>query len=227
MLCSDKHNKTKRPRPWDRSLAPMALFSVLLVLFLGICNANEPENAQSIDETVRYLKSLSLEELAGIDYVPSERTLDLFSIFTQDRITLVEDRPWLTVGARFENGCYTDWEVQPTGRLSWRPREAHTIWAAVSGAVRTPSRMEKDGRHPDRVLPPGAAANPTSRPLVIQRTGTESFTSEKLTAYEAGYRFQPSERLFCDLTIFYNDYRDLYSAELSGSRRWPRGRRPA
>ncbi|MCP4690361.1 MAG: TonB-dependent receptor, partial [Desulfobacterales bacterium] len=62
----------------------------------------------------------------------------------------------------------------------------------------------------------GGAGQPHVAALVIQRTGTESFTSEKLTAYEAGYRYQPSERLFCDLTIFYNDYRDLYSPEFSG-----------
>ncbi|MCP4691466.1 MAG: TonB-dependent receptor, partial [Desulfobacterales bacterium] len=151
-----------------------------------------------------------------IEYDPPERTLDLFSLFIQDRITLVENRLWLTIGARFENGYYTDWEVQPTGRLSWRPLEAHTFWAAVSRAVRTPSRMDKDGRHPDMVAPPGSPGNPSSLPFIIRIVGSDVFESETLTAYEAGWRFQPSERLFCDLTLFYNDYRDLRVMEMTG-----------
>ncbi len=159
-----------------------------------------------------------------INYSPSERTLDLFSLFVQDRVTLVENRLWLTIGARFENGYYTDWEVQPTGRLSWKPREAHTFWAAISKAVRTPSRMEKEGRHPDMVVSPGDDNNPA---FLLRLPGSDVFSSETLTAYEAGYRFQPSESLFCDVTFFYNDYKDLSAMESSDGVTFEPGPPPA
>ncbi|MCP4687985.1 MAG: TonB-dependent receptor, partial [Desulfobacterales bacterium] len=147
-----------------------------------------------------------------IEYDPDERTLELFSLFIQDRVTLVENRLWLTIGARFENGYYTDWEVQPTGRLMWRPLEAHSFWAAISRAVRTPARMEREGIHPDIVMP-GDPVAPDSLPFIIRIHGTDTFESETLTAYELGYRLKPSERLFCDFTFFYNDYRDLSARE--------------
>ncbi|MCP4689798.1 MAG: TonB-dependent receptor [Desulfobacterales bacterium] len=149
-------------------------------------------------------------------YNPSERALELFSVFIQDQMTLVENRLWLMVGARFENGYYTGWETQPTGRLLWKPLDGHTFWAAISRAVRTPSRTEKDGHITINIVPPGTPANPEPWPMVMRMSGSDSFTSETITAYEAGYRFQPSERFFCDLAFFYNDYRDLYTLEPSG-----------
>ncbi|MCP4694183.1 MAG: TonB-dependent receptor, partial [Desulfobacterales bacterium] len=151
-----------------------------------------------------------------IVYIPSKRSMELFSLFIQDRITLWENRLWLTIGARFENGYYSGWETQPTGRLLWKPLEKHTFWAAVSRAVRTPSRTEKDARAIVDVLPPGSPGNPTPLPLVAQLNGSPDYASETLTAYEAGYRFQPSERFFCDLAVFYNDYGDLRSLEIDG-----------
>jgi len=41
--------------------------------------------------------------------------------------------------------------------------------------------------------------------------GNPDFQSEKLFAYELGYRIQPSRKLSLDLVSFYNDYDDLRS----------------
>ncbi len=147
---------------------------------------------------------------------PSERTLDLFSVFIQDQMTLLEKRLWLILGAKFENGYYTEWEAQPTGRLLWKPLEAHTLWAAVSRAVRTPSRAEKDIRMDAEVLPPGSPANPSPLPVMLRFLGDEDFASEELIAYEVGWRLQTSERFFCDLSVFYNDYNDIFSRQSPG-----------
>src|SRR5205807_68970 len=43
--------------------------------------------------------------------------------------------------------------------------------------------------------------------------GNRNFDSEKMLAYEIGYRVQPLERLSVDVTAFYNDYSDLRSIE--------------
>ena len=77
-----------------------------------------------------------------LQFYPSDRADDLFSYFVQDEITLREDLLYLTVGSKFEHNDYTAFEYQPTGRLLWTPDPRHSIWAAISRAVRTPSRAE-------------------------------------------------------------------------------------
>ncbi len=76
---------------------------------------------------------------------PPTETTELFSAFVQDEITLKEDALWLTTGIKVEHNDYTGTEYQPTLRLLWKPLRHHSFWAAVSRAVRTPSRIERSG----------------------------------------------------------------------------------
>ena len=101
----------------------------------------------------------------------------VFSAFVQDRIELIEDRLHLTLGSKFEHNDYTGMEFQPSGRLAWNVAQGQMLWAAISRAVRTPSRIDR------RLYVPG---NP---PYAI--VGGPDFESEKLLAYELGYRLQP------------------------------------
>ena len=126
----------------------------------------------------------------GLAFSPERVSLETFSGFAQDEIAL-KDQLHLTVGAKLEHNPYTDFEFQPSVRLAWRATERQTIWSAVSRAVRTPSRFDRD-----LVILPG-----------------KDFHSEKLVAYELGYRAQPAERLSLSLAAFYNDYDDLRSRE--------------
>jgi iron complex outermembrane receptor protein len=75
--------------------------------------------------------------------------------------------------------------------MAWRATDRQTLWSAVSRAVRTPSRFDRD-----LVFLPG-----------------KDFHSEKLVAYELGYRAQPAERLSLSVAAFYHDYDDLRSRE--------------
>lgn len=139
---------------------------------------------------------------------PDNRTTDLFNAFAQDKIALIHDQLWLTLGSKFEHNDYTGFEVQPSGRLTWLPHEHHTLWASVSRAVRTPSRAENDVRLNQ---PSGVS------PFVITSIfGSPDYRSEKLIAYELGYRVQPEEHVSFDLALFYNDYDDLRSVEVVG-----------
>ena len=76
---------------------------------------------------------------------------------------------------------------------------------AVSRAVRVPTRIERD--IDVEVTPPGS--NPAGYLL-----GSDEFESERLIAYEAGYRWRPRTNLSFDLAMFYNDYDDLASLEI-------------
>jgi iron complex outermembrane receptor protein len=77
-------------------------------------------------------------------FIPPTRTDNIWSAFLQDRIDLSPDRLSLTVGAKVERNDYSGVELQPSVRLLWVPRPRHTLWAAVSRAVRTPSRVDRD-----------------------------------------------------------------------------------
>jgi iron complex outermembrane receptor protein len=84
----------------------------------------------------------------------------------------------------------------------------HRLWAAVSRAVRTPSRADDDVAF---LFPSGPPPAPT---LLI--SGDSGFNSEKLLAYELGYRVEPIDDLTFDLATYYNDYDDLRTTEVGG-----------
>ena len=132
--------------------------------------------------------------------LPAEITREWFSGFLQDEIALIPDRLALTLGTKVEHNDYTGWEVQPSTRLAWKPTATQTVWTAVSRAVRTPSRIDRE------FFVPG---NP---PFTLLQGGPD-FDSEKLVAYELGYRVQATPRLSLSAAAFYNDYSDLRSVE--------------
>jgi iron complex outermembrane receptor protein len=133
----------------------------------------------------------------------------LFTAFVQDAIDLVPQRLRLTLGAKLEHNDYSGVEVQPSVRLAWTPSPRQTLWAAVSRAVRTPSQVDTDVAASAFAGRLGALAVPAYTRL----QGNPDFVSEKLTAYEAGYRWRAAEQLSFDLAAFYNRYRDLLSAD--------------
>jgi iron complex outermembrane receptor protein len=141
----------------------------------------------------------------GATYDPVRRSDQLFSTYLQDEITLVPDRLRLTLGSKFEHNDYSGFEWQPGARLAWTPGKRQTFWAAISRAVRTPSRFEHTSTA--NVVAPAA---PAVRTLV---SPNRSFDSEKLLSYEIGYRVQPVERVALDAAVFINDYEDLRSSE--------------
>ncbi len=134
---------------------------------------------------------------------PEESTDQLFSGFIQDQISFSNVR--LTLGTKLEHNDFSGFEVQPSVRLAWLPRDKHTLWSAVSRAVRVPTRFERDVRVD--------ASDPAGNP-VIRLVGNDDFESEELIAYEAGYRWQPLDKLSLDLALFYNDYDKLAAVEL-------------
>src|SRR5690606_10749257 len=46
-------------------------------------------------------------------------------------------------------------------------------------------------------------------PVLARQVGSSSQDSEELIAYEAGYRYEPSEEVSFDLSTFYNEYPNL------------------
>ncbi len=142
-----------------------------------------------------------------LGFYPAKRADDLFSYFVQDEITLREDLFYLTVGSKFEHNDYTGFEFQPTVRLLWTPDPRHSVWAAVSRAVRTPSRGEDDIEITD--LPVAVIGGVPVFPVFY---GDRDFESESVLAYEAGIRGQPTDAFYWDVAVFFNQYEDLVGA---------------
>lgn len=131
-------------------------------------------------------------------FLPAVRTLSWTNLFAQDEVALAA-RLRLTVGAKLERNRYTGWEFQPNARLALKLANDALLWSAISRAVRTPSRVDSDLFAPAQ--PP------------YQLAGGPDFVSEKLTAYEIGYRKQLNRRFSFSIATFYNDYDHLRSIE--------------
>lgn len=146
---------------------------------------------------------------------PEDRTQRIFSGFLHDEIRLLDERVYLTLGTKVEKNNFSPdhLEWSPNARLSWLMTESSTSWASVAKAVRTPSRIELDGRITGVVLPPfvplfpGVPAAPLPTALTIN--GNPELSSETVMAYEIGYRNQPTDGIAIDVALFYNEYSDL------------------
>ena len=139
-----------------------------------------------------------------VAFDPPSRHVNLVTGFLQDEVAVIRDRLAVNLGAKFEHNSYTGFELQPTARLLWTPSLTSSVWAAVSRAVRTPSRIDSDLRLVAQVVD----APPVTR---IEALGSDTLEAEVLIAYEAGYRVVPDERLSLDVSAFYHDYNRLRS----------------
>jgi iron complex outermembrane receptor protein len=135
-----------------------------------------------------------------VGFFPPRRSFGLASAFAQDEISLLGDRLDVIVGTKVEHNDSTGLEVQPSLHAAWKPDDRHTVWGAVSRAVRTPTRIDEDV----------VFFGPNGVHII---EGSRDFESEELLAYELGYRIQPDPELLFDLVGFYNVYDHLRSQE--------------
>jgi len=148
-----------------------------------------------------------------VGFDPADRQTNLFSGFIQDTITIAPDRLHVMLGCKFEHNDHTDFEWQPSARAWFTPDDQQVLWAAISRPVKTPSRLEDDlnliGGYVDTGLAMGGPPTGIYVPLAV--VGSTDTKSEKLMAYEFGYRRKLAENLTLDTTVFYNDYADIQS----------------
>jgi iron complex outermembrane recepter protein len=138
----------------------------------------------------------------GLAFFPTRLTQSLYSGFVQDEVSLRNDLV-LTLGTKLEHTDYTGIEVEPSARLQWSVTDEQTIWGAVSRAVRTPSRIDRE------------ISEPAPAYLIVVLKGGSNFESETLLAYETGYRAQLNSKVSSALSVFYNVYDDLRSTTIS------------
>jgi iron complex outermembrane receptor protein len=176
------------------------------------------EVRDTVDAEVQYQRNLGARHrlLAGLGYRlsagrgigietvgfrPPNRTDHIASAFVHHETDFAQDRVRLAVGLKVERNQYTGFELQPSARAVWSPAPRHALWAAVTRAVRTPSRVERDLEL--------TVATSATLPVFARVIGNEGFESEEVVAYESGYRLRPWDRLSLELAGFHNRYDSL------------------
>ena len=135
------------------------------------------------------------QPLPLISYDPDQRTYTFFSAFIQDSYELSEDELYLMAGAKLLDNTFTRFEVQPGARLLYLPNQRTAMWAAISRAIRTPSRTSQDGN---------VVVGDIGGAFPVRVLGSHDLDSEETLVYEMGIRQQPSDDFSWDLSLFYN-----------------------
>lgn len=152
----------------------------------------------------RVSPSKFIQSTPGISFMPATQTDSIYSGFLQYEIPIVRDKLTLTAGSKLEHNNFSGFEYEPSVRVLYTPSDRHTFWAAVTRAVRTPSRQDQDVAF--AIL---AAAEPTPPSVYFEVVGNPNAKAEQLIGYEAGYRTQINNNLYIDVTGFYNNYSGL------------------
>ena len=160
------------------------------------------------------LISDEFDDSTNIAMTPSNLDQNQWSIFLQDEIKIKPELLTFIAGSKFEYNEFTGLEIQPSLRALYNPYQRISLWAAVSRAVRVPSRLELHGRISDMV------ALTKDEPLEISEIttqGNSGLEAESLIAYEVGMRLKPNSDIWLDTTLFYNDYDELIGLRLIDS----------
>jgi iron complex outermembrane receptor protein len=155
------------------------------------------------------LTSDDLDNTLFATFLPEERTDETIRLFIQDEVGLWSENLLLTVGLDVNHNDYTDFEWHPNVRLTWAVNDRHSLWTAVTRAVRVPARLNTD-----LVLTAPFEVPGLGIPLYFNVTGSDDYRSEELLAKELGYRSLLSDRLSVDVAVFHNDYDRLQTQEL-------------
>lgn len=135
----------------------------------------------------------------ALRFDPGEKDLWLGNVFLQDNIRISGTLD-LSLGLKLERATYSGWSPLPDIRLAWQPNDRSLLWAAASRAVRAVTPFDHDVVE--------------SIPGAVLLTGNSGFETEKVNAYEIGYRGRHADRLTYSISVFHNDYDDLKTVEL-------------
>ncbi|MDQ7091683.1 MAG: TonB-dependent receptor [Methylococcales bacterium] len=148
-------------------------------------------------------------------FTPENKYYQTVSGFMQDEFTLVPKILKIIIGTKIEHNDFSGFEYQPNVRFIWTPNKDHSLWGAVSRALKTPTRTQYDAntwaKRPNEV-----PATINGLPLKLEGVNDQVKSVETLS-YELGYRFQFKDKFSLDVSLFYTNYDNLFSYELNGT----------
>ena len=141
---------------------------------------------------------------------PPDRRTTTYSMFLQYELLLLPGKLRLIGGSKFDHNDFTGFEFQPQIRAIWTPEKSHTVWAAISRSVRTPTLAEISGTL--------RVAQLSTAPLTfLEFVNNPASDSEVLHAYEVGYRYEWRQEFSLDSALYYNGYEKLLGPAAQGT----------
>jgi iron complex outermembrane recepter protein len=150
---------------------------------------------------------------ANVSLQPSHPRDTVVNLFGQDEIQIIASRLAVTLGVDLEHNPLSehDVDVLPSIRLLGSLNEHNHAWVAVTRAISTPT-YEQTAASVDNatpIRPPGSAENPFPVPIQTSVIANPLIRSERITAFELGYRSQIGDTFSIDATTFRHNYRSL------------------
>ncbi|WP_027721681.1 TonB-dependent receptor plug domain-containing protein [Maridesulfovibrio zosterae] len=125
-----------------------------------------------------------------------------FSGFAKDKITIIDEKLFLTLGLKLDYSGSNDLSPQPTARLLYTEGDEE-YWLALSQATRQPGNWIREGNYKIKV-----------RDTTYDVNISSNLEPEQLSSIEAGYRKLFSKTLKLDWSLYFNNYDKLATFEL-------------
>ena len=146
-----------------------------------------------------------------LSFNPSAEVIRSGDIVLRDEWQAVPGLLTASAGVRVDYISFGDIEYQPSLRLLYTPKPNQSAWLAVSRAVRTPNRTDRDVVGDlGTITVPGVGI-----PVSVIETGSKSMRSEVARTAEGGYRFQSGQRWSVDASGFFSVYERLRSVDFA------------
>jgi iron complex outermembrane receptor protein len=150
------------------------------------------------------------EHTPWLNYNPAKSTYRAGDVVGRDEWQFIPGRLMGSAGIRLDYNSYRQFDYQPSLRLLYTPDNRQSAWFAVSRAVRTPNRLDRD------IDEYAGSAQVFGLMDQIWLLGTKDMRSEVERSVETGYRFQSGQRWSVDGSLFFSSYERLRGMEGAG-----------
>jgi iron complex outermembrane receptor protein len=157
----------------------------------------------------------------ALSFSPAAGTFRTGDAVLRDEWQFVPGLWTASAGVRLDYNSYRKLEFQPSVRLLFTPDSKQSAWFAMSRAVRTPSRFDRDVAYAQGSVEAGPSV------AAADVFGNANFRSEVENSVETGYRFQSGQRWSVDASIFWSYYTQLRLLQTTGPTVDFTGGRPA
>jgi iron complex outermembrane receptor protein len=149
---------------------------------------------------------------------PAWESNETWNAFLQNRsVNILEDLDMI-IGIKIEDNerMQSDYELQPSIRFNYKISENSTLWAALSKAIRSPTRVEQ-GASLNINIPANTSVvgQSINHPAVVSLIANEMYDVEKLTSFEAGFRTSLTSNLRIDIAAYYNEFIGLPGLQIN------------
>jgi iron complex outermembrane receptor protein len=143
----------------------------------------------------RYWTTHTEDPTGGLFFDPNDDDFHLGDGFVQFQVPLFDEKLKLIAGTKIGGNSWSGFQYQPSGRIVVAPVQGHTVWAALSRAVRIPTFTDRDLTGP--IAP------------FVQLQGDRDTREEELLSAEVGYRFYSLDWMTAEVSLFWSEYEDV------------------